>query len=1064
MSRETPMTATTRRASWSTATGRTSFTPTPTRLSPISPASPNGGPTSIGCWPTSATGGCRCRSTGRRWRHSSADHLPTMRRRPGCWPSSPSRCRRSATPATSSSRRSGGGSTRPSSRVTPASNGASTPPSSTSRSRRACPRGALSTIATSSTAFRRCHATDTRACSSACSTTSCIDVALGTDFHDLAPEVLAPLTIYTGPIDGYFGHRFGHLPYRSLEFRHETHDRRRFQEVGVVNYPDARVPYTRITEYKHLTGQVHPRTSISYEFARADGDPFYPMPRPENRALYRQYETLARTRSGRDLRGPARHLSVLQHGPGGRPGAGDLPAPRGAAGAEEVGRLWLGPAERRSRHRQPRPVRDRPSHADARGGPGARLPGRARVSRWAAARRSQRGHGPPASTRSRSTPRTRPAFAAFSRSGRPMCCTCMRASAGRRRHLQSWGRAAGVGVVRTEHLPWLITDPGQEADYARAAASVDAFVAVSDAAAATWARALGRLRLRRSARGDSERHRAAARHRTPRRRHPRGPRHRAGGRAAPPLHRPVHGPEGPADLSSRPVRSSTPQGRHGPAGRWSAKGRTGSPARRRLRARRSTASFSSGCATTSATCWPPPTCWCCPRSSRGCRWWFSRRWRSVCRSSRRGSAATVEALGAEHPFLCEAGDPDDLARALAAALDDPASARACAEAQRRRFDSQFTAERMTTRDAAALSLGRAQRLVPEFKGVTRAKAQGRLRRLRGHRAPSPRRPRDLRGRRGGRRSRTRISSAPRRPPRGRARAPSPATTTMLAEIGARRALDLRAALRPRRAGAGGDRARASVLRREAGVAGRGPGAARSTRRCDGAGLVTAVGYHWRYLDTVDEARRLLRDNPAHLMSGYWLDQTPPPEWWRREDRSGGQMVEQATHVIDLARFLAGDVVEVFGMAATRRPGRVPAASTWRPPRPPTLRFASGAIANLSATCLLRWGHRIGLHVFADALAHRADRPRHDGRRRTRPADARRRGRSGLARGSRLRRRGAGRREPDPDALFRGGPDASGRPRRRPLGPHRALRSGWRGCGPTRSRSFRPAAAEDAHVA
>ena len=124
-----------------------------------------------------------------------------------------------------------------------------------------------------------------------------IDVALCTDFHDLAPEVLAPLTIYTGPIDGYFRHRFGHLPYRSLEFRHETHDRRRFQEVGVINYPDARVPYTRITEYKHLTGQVHPRTSICYEFAKADGDPFYPVPRPENRALYHQYETLARTRS-----------------------------------------------------------------------------------------------------------------------------------------------------------------------------------------------------------------------------------------------------------------------------------------------------------------------------------------------------------------------------------------------------------------------------------------------------------------------------------------------------------------------------------------------------------------------------------------------------------------------------------------------------------------------------------------------------------------------------------------------------------------------------------------------
>lgn len=134
-----------------------------------------------------------------------------------------------------------------------------------------------------------------------------------------------------------------------------------------------------------------------------------------------------------------------------------------------------------------------------------------------------------------------------------------------------------------------------------------------------------------------------------------------------------------------------------------------------------------------------------------------------------------------------------------------------------------------------------------------------------------------------------------------------------------------------------------------------------------AGLVTAVGYHWRYLDTVDEARRLLADNPAHLMSGYWLDQTPPPEWWQREDRSGGQIVEQATHVIDLARFLAGDITEVFGLAASRSrddfPGlNVATAST------AALRFASGAIANLSATCLLRWNHRVGLHVFADSLA------------------------------------------------------------------------------------------------
>lgn len=120
-----------------------------------------------------------------------------------------------------------------------------------------------------------------------------IDLALGVDYADIRAENLAPRTIYTGPIDEYFGHRFGALPYRSLAFRHETLDQRRFQPVAVVNFPDEAVPYTRITEYKHLTGQVHRQTSISYEFPQAAGDPYYPIPRPENAALYKQYAALA---------------------------------------------------------------------------------------------------------------------------------------------------------------------------------------------------------------------------------------------------------------------------------------------------------------------------------------------------------------------------------------------------------------------------------------------------------------------------------------------------------------------------------------------------------------------------------------------------------------------------------------------------------------------------------------------------------------------------------------------------------------------------------------------------
>ncbi|WP_426128563.1 UDP-galactopyranose mutase [Pararhizobium sp. PWRC1-1] len=124
-----------------------------------------------------------------------------------------------------------------------------------------------------------------------------ITVMTGTEYEAIRSNRVAAHTIFTGPIDEYFDFRFGRLPYRSLKFRHETHDARRLLPVGVVNYPSESVPHTRVTEYKHLTGQIHPKTSISYEFACAEGDPYYPIPRPENQALYKQYEALARERT-----------------------------------------------------------------------------------------------------------------------------------------------------------------------------------------------------------------------------------------------------------------------------------------------------------------------------------------------------------------------------------------------------------------------------------------------------------------------------------------------------------------------------------------------------------------------------------------------------------------------------------------------------------------------------------------------------------------------------------------------------------------------------------------------
>jgi UDP-galactopyranose mutase len=120
-----------------------------------------------------------------------------------------------------------------------------------------------------------------------------ISIELGVDFEDVQADAEYDELIFTGPVDEYFDFRYGKLPYRSLAFRHVTMDREWFQPVGTVNYPDEAIPYTRISEYKHLTGQASSKTTITYEYPRADGDPYYPVPRPENQALYKRYEALA---------------------------------------------------------------------------------------------------------------------------------------------------------------------------------------------------------------------------------------------------------------------------------------------------------------------------------------------------------------------------------------------------------------------------------------------------------------------------------------------------------------------------------------------------------------------------------------------------------------------------------------------------------------------------------------------------------------------------------------------------------------------------------------------------
>jgi len=119
-----------------------------------------------------------------------------------------------------------------------------------------------------------------------------IKVMFNTDFQDIKDYVSYREVIYTGPVDEYFNYCYGKLPYRSLNFKFETLDKEYHQPVAVINYPNQHL-YTRVTEFKHLTGQEHGKTSLVYEYPCAEGDPYYPIPRPENAELYRKYKALA---------------------------------------------------------------------------------------------------------------------------------------------------------------------------------------------------------------------------------------------------------------------------------------------------------------------------------------------------------------------------------------------------------------------------------------------------------------------------------------------------------------------------------------------------------------------------------------------------------------------------------------------------------------------------------------------------------------------------------------------------------------------------------------------------
>lgn len=135
------------------------------------------------------------------------------------------------------------------------------------------------------------------------------------------------------------------------------------------------------------------------------------------------------------------------------------------------------------------------------------------------------------------------------------------------------------------------------------------------------------------------------------------------------------------------------------------------------------------------------------------------------------------------------------------------------------------------------------------------------------------------------------------------------------------------------------------------------------------GLLAAVGYHWRYLDVVEKLLARCRETPPVLATGYWLDSTPPVAWWSRRTDSGGQVLEQTTHILDLARHVVGEVAHVHGEellapapTSTTDDGAVPVAVTAQ------LRFESGCLATVSSVRVLPGRHRVGLHVFGEGYA------------------------------------------------------------------------------------------------
>lgn len=132
-----------------------------------------------------------------------------------------------------------------------------------------------------------------------------------------------------------------------------------------------------------------------------------------------------------------------------------------------------------------------------------------------------------------------------------------------------------------------------------------------------------------------------------------------------------------------------------------------------------------------------------------------------------------------------------------------------------------------------------------------------------------------------------------------------------------------------------------------------------------SGLITSAGYHFRYTDAALKAAEVLRERKVGMALGYWMGDMPQVYWWRKQEGSGGQFIEQTTHMVDLLRCLLGEVDEVYAAFAHRAMNEVHDGVTVHDVGTVTLKLKSGAVATISNTCILPEAEQVGLCIYTE---------------------------------------------------------------------------------------------------